>query len=71
MMFLMWSLLKFSVEFVIHCFCFMFWYFWPHEWDLVPWLDLTDTPSALEGEVLTTRPGKFPWTDSEVSPLAI
>ena len=44
----------------------MFWYFGLYKSGIsVPWPGIEPTPSALEGEVLTTRlPGKFPGSDS-------
>ena len=57
--FLKWTILKVFIESVMICFCFMF--FGHKECGiLAPRPEVQLTVSALEGEVLTTRPpGKF------------
>ena len=52
--------LKFLLNLLQYCFCFMFWFFGPEARGiLAPLPGIEPTPPALEGEVLTTgQPGK-------------
>ena len=54
---------KVFIEFVKHCFCFMFWFFGTEACRiLVPRPGIEPVPPALEGKVLTTGPpGKSLW----------
>ena len=55
--FLMWTDLKSLLNLLQYCFCIMFWFF-GHEacGILAPRPGIEPSPSALEGEVLTTGP---------------
>ena len=57
---------KLLLNLLQYCFCFIYVYFFGHEAcvTLVPWPGIKPTPSALEGQVLTTGlPGKSPETE--------
>ena len=61
--FLRWGpFLKFLLNLLQYCFCFMFWFFGRETCEiLAPWPGIKPSPPALEGEVLTTGPpGKSP-----------
>ena len=59
--FLMWAIFK-VFNLLQYCFCFYVLVFWSGGmWILAPQPRMEPVPSALKGEVLTTRlPGKFP-----------
>ena len=60
----MWTILKYLLNWLQYCFCFLFWFFGHKACGiLASWLGIEHTPHALEGQVLTTElPGKSLYT---------